>query len=251
MAQHRHVAQHIIRASHGSDPHHAPYVPDGPVDAAGNNYYPAHYRRVQGDYAQAARDWLAHHPDAVASGAIPPWVRMEQAKEAHARATGNLSAPGQGLPPNLNPHPGDGNGLFEPALPLAQSAHAHNAPPGSLLHTLGGGITKPVGGGLPGGDQLPVQPNPVPEPPSGGGGLLPQLNPSLGGAPHGFGPGGAVQPNPQPNPSPGLLGQLFPGGGVPHGFGPGGVVVGGPPLQRIGPTHPIQLAARAAMGGYA
>ena len=175
------INQHRMQGGggHGGPVHasseilHPAYTPDGPVDSGFN---PAVYQRAQGNVAQAARDWLAHHPGAVSRGQIPPWVT---AQRAAALGTHEAQAPlGVAHPLLGGPAPG---------------ASVPGAAPAPVAPVAGPGGAAPVPGPTLGaGPGSAPQPAAAPGPITPGGGPAPGL-PHFPSAPFG---GSGIQPGP-------------------------------------------------------
>ena len=129
---------------------HPSYTPDGPVDSG---YNPAVYQRGMGNDAQAYRDWMAHHPGAVAGRApVPDWVRAYRARQLQAAMHGG-AAPAPSIPYEP-PHQA-------PASPLASSEILSDTPQPSPTPQP---APQPV---PPGGPQDPLPPPSGPQQPQG------------------------------------------------------------------------------------
>lgn len=84
----------------GTPSAHAP-IPAPPAPHIDSGYNPAVYQRAIGNTAQAAADWEAHHPYAMAHHNLPGWLRNYLA----ARMQDRLSAPPPPPAPAPAPHP--------------------------------------------------------------------------------------------------------------------------------------------------
>ena len=81
-------------AGNGSVPAMSPMAPpSGHVDSG---YNPATYQRSIGNTGQAAADWEAHHPGAMAKGQLPGWVQAYLASLVQSRIPA-------GIPAGINP----------------------------------------------------------------------------------------------------------------------------------------------------
>lgn len=129
--------QHGSLAAFLAAPHHSPLPqapganltpavginPGGPMLPAGapgtghvdTGYNPAQYQLSQGNTAQAATDWEAHHPYAMSHGNVPDWVRQALAAAIAHHLAGQAVAAANPALANPGAQPG---GVAQGSVPI-------------------------------------------------------------------------------------------------------------------------------------